>query len=115
MGDSKIVQLQTIADRDAQLDEKAARADEEKKHHDFYDKLWHEGYLAKIERERLEKEAEKERKAQMIKVLDVQRHMKEARVQNEKAQEVSEAEDMKKVWTAQEQAEKEAAVRVKIQ
>ncbi|CAK0910825.1 unnamed protein product [Prorocentrum cordatum] len=75
--DSKIVTLKTIADRDAQLDEKAARAEEEKRHHEFYDKLWHEGYLAKIEREKLEKEAEKERKAQMIKVLEIQRKMKE--------------------------------------
>merc|ERR1740138_2000964 len=78
--DSQIVQLQTIADRDAQLDERAARAVEEKKHHEFYDKLWHEGYLAKVERERLEKEAEQVRKAQMIKVLEIQKSMKTQRV-----------------------------------
>merc|ERR1712060_61180 len=49
--DSRIVELKTIADRDFQLDEKAVQAAEEKEHDEFYDKLWHEGYLAKIERE----------------------------------------------------------------
>jgi len=110
--DSKIVQLQTIADRDAQLDEKAARAVEDKEHHDFYDKLWHEGYLAKIEREKQEKEAEKERKTQMVKILEIQKQMKETRVQEDKAQEAVEAEEMKKIWAAEEQAEKEEKVNV---
>jgi trichoplein keratin filament-binding protein len=112
--DSNIVQLQTIADRDAQLDEKAVRAEEEKRHHEFYDKLWHEGYLAKIEREKLEKEAEKERKAQMINVLEIQRKMKEDRVEEERVQEAYEASEVKKVWAAQEQAEKDALVLVRI-
>merc|ERR1740138_1727373 len=112
--DSQIVQLQTIADRDAQLDERAARAVEEKKHHEFYDKLWHEGYLAKIEREKQEKEAEKERKAQMINVLEIQRKMKEDRVEEERVQEAYEASEVKKVWAAQEQAEKDALVQVRI-
>merc|ERR1711920_1083917 len=112
--DSKIVQLQAIADRDAQLDEKAARAEEEKNHHAFYDKLWHEGYLAKIEREKLEKEAEEVRKAQMIKVLEIQKSMKTQRVEEEKVQEAQEASELKKVWASQEQAEKDAVVRAKI-
>ncbi|CAK0809429.1 unnamed protein product [Prorocentrum cordatum] len=112
--DSKIVQLQVIADRDSQLDEKAARKEEEKQHDEFYNKLWQEGYLAKIERERQEKEAEKERKAQMVKVLEIQKSMKTQRVEEEKVVEAEEATEMKKVWTAQEQAEKEALVQAKI-
>merc|ERR1740121_2121592 len=112
--DSKIVQLQAIADRDAQLDEKAARAEEDQKHHEFYDKLWHEGYLAKIERERLEKEAEKVRKAKMISVLEIQKTMKTQRVEEEKVQEAREASEMKTVWATQEQVEKDAVVRAKI-
>merc|ERR1719188_2177087 len=59
--DSEIVQLKVIADRDFQLDEKAAMKQEEKAHDEFYDRLWHEGYLAKIEREEREKEMKRER------------------------------------------------------
>merc|ERR1719252_465214 len=85
--DSQIVQLQTIADRDAQLDEKAVRAEEEKAHDEFYDKLWHEGYLAKIEREEREKEMKRERNEQQTKTLGVQLEMKGRRIQEDKEQE----------------------------
>merc|ERR1712137_1299437 len=104
--DSKIVELKTIADRDFQLDEKAILMAEEKAHDEFYDRLWHEGYLAKIEREEREKEMKKERNDQQTKTLAVQLTMKEARVQEERVQESAEAEEMKKLWAAQEQEEK---------
>merc|ERR1712039_290280 len=108
--DSQIVELRTIADRDFQLDEKAIVAAEEKAHDEFYDKLWHEGYLAKIEREEREKEMKKERNEQQTQMLGVQLQMKQQRVQEDKEQEVIEAEEMKKLWAVQEQEEKEAAV-----
>merc|ERR1719188_1063700 len=105
--DSNIVQLKVIADRDFQLDEKAVQQQEEKAHDEFYDRLWHEGYLAKIEREEREKEMKKERNDQQTKTLAVQLSMKEARVQEEKVQEELEAGEMKLLWAAQEQEEKE--------
>merc|ERR1712039_822630 len=108
--DTKIVELQTISDRDFQLDEKALQHAEEKAHDEFYDKLWHEGYLAKIEREEGEKEMKRERNEQQTKTLRVQLQMKQQRVQEDKEQEVIEAEEMKKLWAVQEQEEKEAAV-----
>merc|ERR1711972_975262 len=83
--DSQIVELRTIADRDFQLDEKAIQMAEEKAHDEFYDKLWHEGYLAKIEREEREKEMKRERNAQQTRTLGVQLDMKQGRVREEKA------------------------------
>merc|ERR1712039_456652 len=89
--DTQIVELRTIADRDFQLDEKALQHAEEKAHDEFYDKLWHEGYLAKIEREEREKAMKRERNDQQTKTLAVQLQMKEARTQEEKDQEAAEA------------------------
>merc|ERR1719222_1129898 len=81
--DSQIVELRTIADRDFQLDEKAIVAAEEKAHDEFYDKLWHEGYLAKIEREEREKELKRERNDQQKRTLGVQQQMKEAKARED--------------------------------
>lgn len=53
--DTQIVELKTIADRDFQLDEKAARLAEEREADEFYNQLWIEGYHAKGEREEREK------------------------------------------------------------
>lgn len=111
--DSEIVRLQTIADRDHQLDEKAVRRAEEKAHEEFYAKLWHEGYLAKIDREKEEKQVKEERNAQLVNVLGVQLNMKEARVKNERAEEASEAVVMKQLWEQQEIEEMEVAKRVR--
>merc|ERR1712187_196878 len=83
--DSKIVELKVIADRDYQLDEKAAIAAEEKAHDEFYDRLWHEGYLAKIEREEREKELKRERNEQQKKTLGVQLGMKKVKADEEQA------------------------------
>eukprot|EP00933_Yihiella_yeosuensis_P015243 TRINITY_DN13363_c1_g1_i1.p1 TRINITY_DN13363_c1_g1~~TRINITY_DN13363_c1_g1_i1.p1 ORF type:complete len:498 (-),score=178.35 TRINITY_DN13363_c1_g1_i1:104-1597(-) len=109
--DSKIVELQTIADRDFQLDDKALRLAEEKAHDDFYANLWHEGYVAKVEREEREKAMRHERNEQAKATLAIQLDMKNQRVQEEKDGDAVEAEEAKKLWAAQEQEEKEAAVR----
>jgi len=113
--DSNIVALKVLADRDFQLDEKMVQKEEEKAHDEFYDKLWHEGYLAKIEREEREKAMKKERNGQQTKTLGVQLEIKQARVEEEKDQEAAEAVEMKKLWAAQEQEEKDAAVQERIQ
>lgn len=113
--DSKIVELKTIADRDFQLDDKELRQNEEKAHDDFYARLWHEGYLAKIEREEREKSMKHERNEQQKKTLAIQLDMKQERIQGEKKEEMDEAEEMKKLWAEQEVEEKEAIVRSKIQ
>jgi len=112
--DSKIVELKTIADRDYQLDEKSAMKAEERAHDEFYDRLWHEGYLAKIEREEREKELKRERNEQQKRTLGVQQQMKEAKFQEEKDQEAAEVLEMKKLWHAQSEEEKEAAIRERI-
>eukprot|EP00927_Polykrikos_kofoidii_P012043 TRINITY_DN1516_c0_g1_i1.p1 TRINITY_DN1516_c0_g1~~TRINITY_DN1516_c0_g1_i1.p1 ORF type:complete len:496 (-),score=173.38 TRINITY_DN1516_c0_g1_i1:76-1563(-) len=112
--DSKIVELKTIAGRDFQLDEKQMRREEEKSHDDFYDKLWHEGYLAKIEREEREKKIKEERNDQQTATLAVQLEMKTEQRQDDKEKENREAHEMKKLWAIQEQEEKDALVREKI-
>mmetsp|Transcript_47618 Transcript_47618/g.132458 ORF Transcript_47618/g.132458 Transcript_47618/m.132458 type:complete len:498 (-) Transcript_47618:62-1555(-) len=112
--DSKLVELKTIADRDFQLDEKAVQRAEEKAHDEFYDRLWHEGYIAKIEREEREKEMKRERNTQQTKTLDMQLDVKAEKVQAVREQEHLEAEEMKKLWRAQEEEEKEALIRERI-
>jgi len=112
--DSKIVELKTVADRDYQLDEKAAMMAEEKAHDEFYDRLWHEGYLAKIEREEREKELKRERNEQQKKTLAVQLQMKDSKVKEEQQQEELEADEMKKLWKAQEVEEQQAVIRDRI-
>mmetsp|Transcript_30097 Transcript_30097/g.86187 ORF Transcript_30097/g.86187 Transcript_30097/m.86187 type:complete len:499 (-) Transcript_30097:115-1611(-) len=112
--DSKLVELKTIADRDFQLDEKAMLKAEEKAHDEFYDRLWHEGYIAKIEREEREKEMKSERNTQQTKILDMQLDYKDQKVRTSKDQAALEADEMKKLWKAQEVEEKEAVVREKI-
>mmetsp|Transcript_65229 Transcript_65229/g.147135 ORF Transcript_65229/g.147135 Transcript_65229/m.147135 type:complete len:499 (+) Transcript_65229:129-1625(+) len=112
--DSKVVELKVIADRDFQLDEKAMLKAEDKAHDEFYDKLWHEGYLAKIEREEREKEMKKERNGQQLKTLNMQLDIKQRGKKAEAHSDHLEAEEMKKLWAAQEQEEKEAIVREKI-
>lgn len=112
--DSKIVELRTVADRDYQLDEKAAVKAEEKAHDEFYNRIWHEGYLAKIEREEREKALKHERNDQQVKTLAVQMEMKDQNTQKEREQEELLAQEMNKVWKAQEEEEKAAAVRERI-
>jgi len=112
--DTKIVQLKTIAARDYQLDEKAAAKDEEKAHDEFYAKLWHEGYLAKIEREEREKAMKHERNVQQTNTLGIQLDMKARKTEEEKGQSKEEAEELKKLWAAQEQEEKDALVRERV-
>lgn len=113
--DSKIVELKTIADRDFQLDDKELRSKEEQAHDDFYAHLWHEGYLAKIEREEREKAMKHERNEQQKKTLAIQLDMKKERLDGEKIEESAEAAEMKKLWAEQEVEEKEAIVRGIIQ
>merc|ERR1712238_101656 len=108
--DSQIVELRTIADRDFQLDEKAIVAEEEKAHDEFYDRLWHEGYLAKIEREEREKELKRERNVQQKATLGVQVEMRDNIERVDREVEKTEAEEMLKLWTAQEKESKEAVV-----
>eukprot|EP00931_Biecheleriopsis_adriatica_P100853 TRINITY_DN76092_c0_g1_i1.p1 TRINITY_DN76092_c0_g1~~TRINITY_DN76092_c0_g1_i1.p1 ORF type:complete len:495 (+),score=195.93 TRINITY_DN76092_c0_g1_i1:115-1599(+) len=113
--DSKIVELKTIADRDFQLDDKALRMAEEKACDDFYANLWHEGYLAKIEREEREKEMKHERNEEQKKMLAIQLDMKHERVQQDKDEDAAQAEEMQKIWAQQEEEEKQAVVRGRVQ
>lgn len=109
--DSKIVELKVIAARDFQLDEKQVQREEDKSHHDFYDRLWHEGYLAKIEREEREKAMKHERNEQQKGTLAVQLDMKSERVTAEKSQVEAEDAEMKQLWAQQEVEEKDGLVR----
>jgi len=112
--DTRIVELKCIAARDFQLDEKQVQRDEDKSHHDFYDRLWHEGYLAKIEREEREKHMREERNDLQKATLSVQLKMKHERQEEDKTVEAAEVVEMKKLWEVQEQEEKGAVVTQKV-
>mmetsp|Transcript_70188 Transcript_70188/g.183953 ORF Transcript_70188/g.183953 Transcript_70188/m.183953 type:complete len:499 (+) Transcript_70188:127-1623(+) len=111
--DTNIVELKCIAERDFQLDEKAARVAEEKDHDEFYNQLWIEGYHAKGEREAREKDMKAERNELQKRTLGIQLAMKGERVSDDKLVLDREAEEMKKLWLQQEVEEKEAEVRKK--
>lgn len=113
--DSKIVELKTVADRDFQLDDKAIRMAEEKAHDDFYEQLWQEGYQAKVEREEREKDIKHERNEVQKKTLAIQIGMKNSRVQDDKDEVAKEAEQMKKIWAADEAEAQKKVVHGKVQ
>lgn len=112
--DTQITQLKTIAARDHQLYEKDLQRQQEKEHDKVFDQLWYEGYLAKIEREEREKELKLERREDSKACLGVQIHHKERRLQEDKAIEDQEVRELKELWKAQEQEEKDAVVRERI-
>eukprot|EP00929_Paragymnodinium_shiwhaense_P083262 TRINITY_DN442_c0_g2_i1.p1 TRINITY_DN442_c0_g2~~TRINITY_DN442_c0_g2_i1.p1 ORF type:complete len:498 (-),score=242.21 TRINITY_DN442_c0_g2_i1:223-1716(-) len=112
--DSKIVELKTLAARDFQLQEKQVIRDEDKSHDDFYDRLWHEGYMAKIEREEREHQMREERNDQQKATLAVQLQMKKEVLDEERQKELEEVDELKKLWAEQEQAEKDAVVQTKV-
>lgn len=112
--DTQITQLKTIAARDHQIYEKELQRQEEKAHDKVFDQLWYEGYLAKIEREEREKELKLERREQSKACLGVQIHHKERRLQEDKAIEDQEVQELKELWKAQEQEEKDAVVRERV-
>lgn len=109
--DSKIVELKTIAARDFQLDDRNIKKAEEQEYDDFYAQLWHEGYLAKGEREQREKAMRKERDAAQTKTLGVQLAMKARRMDDEKQEAAAEGHKLKAMWAEHEQEEKDALVR----
>jgi len=112
--DTQITQLKVIADRDHQLVEKEHRRVAERDYDKVFDQLWYEGYLAKIEREDLEKQLKKERNGEQQRILALQLDMKADRVAADKAKLDKEAEEMKKIWATQEREEKEALVQAVI-
>merc|ERR1719191_1777682 len=70
--DMKVVELQTIAARDAQLIEKQDRVVREKHENEMYSKLWAESYGAKVEREEREKALKASRSNLQTRTLEVQ-------------------------------------------
>merc|ERR1719491_1557285 len=112
--DTKIVQLKTIAARDHQIYEKEQQREEERQHHQVFDQMWYEGYLAKIEREEREKELKLERREQQKDCLAFQLHHKERRQNEDKAVEEHEVRELKTLWKVQEQEEKDGMVREKV-
>mmetsp|Transcript_9127 Transcript_9127/g.20320 ORF Transcript_9127/g.20320 Transcript_9127/m.20320 type:complete len:498 (-) Transcript_9127:208-1701(-) len=112
--DSQITQLKVISDRDHQLVEKEHRRVAEKDYDKVFDQLWYEGYLAKIEREELEKELKKERLGEQQRILGIQLDMKAHRVATDKEKGEKEATQMKALWAQQEREEKEALAREKV-
>jgi len=112
--DCEIVQLKTIAGRDHQLFEKDIARQEEAEHNRVFDQLWYEGYLAKIEREDREKELRAERREEQKGILGYQLDQKEKRLNLDKGEEEIEVRDLKALWKQQEQDEKDAVVREKV-
>merc|ERR1719491_1339902 len=103
--DTKIVQLKTIAARDHQIYEKEQQREEERQHHQVFDQMWYEGYLAKIEREEREKELKLERREQQKETLAFQLKFKEQRINEDKTVEDQEVRELKGLWKVQEQEE----------
>jgi len=112
--DTEIVQLKAIAARDHQLYEKALAKAEEKEHDRVFDQLWYEGYLAKIEREEREKELKAERREQQKECLGFQIVYKEKREKEDKEIEDVEVRELKALWAASVQEEKDAVVKAKV-
>merc|ERR1719235_2765529 len=111
--DSKVVELKTIAARDGQLVEKAEIKQKEMEDDKLYDKIWHEGYLAKVEREKQEKELKAERNAMQKRTLAMQLDMKEQVATEKKETLEIERQDMLKLWARQEVEASEKVAREK--
>jgi colicin import membrane protein len=112
--DCEIVQLKTIAGRDHQLFEKDIARQENDEHERVFAQLWHEGYLAKIEREEREKELRAERREEQKGILKFQLDMKAERLEQDKAEEDVENGELKVLWQQQIQEEKDAVVIAKV-
>merc|ERR1711988_683814 len=75
--DSKLFELQTLAARDRQVEEKEERDQAERSENAVFEALWQEGYHAKVEREEREKELKQERNEQAKKTLETQLYLKQ--------------------------------------
>eukprot|EP00397_Hematodinium_sp_SG-2012_P034074 GEMP01036497.1.p1 GENE.GEMP01036497.1~~GEMP01036497.1.p1 ORF type:complete len:512 (+),score=170.54 GEMP01036497.1:29-1537(+) len=111
--DSKLFELEVLAARDDQVYEKALRKDVEAAEAEHWGKLWHAGYLAKVERETKEEELKRHRNKEMTNILGFQTNMKNDGRVEDKSKVIAEEEQMKMLWAQQKQeAEAEAARRV---
>merc|ERR1719323_1745310 len=100
--DSKVTQLKTIVDRDHQLVEKQAREACAQENDKVFDQLWHEGYLAKVDREERERQLREERAEEQKRVLAVQLDLKQRRVEEEQKQDEAQAAETKRLYARQE-------------
>jgi len=109
--DSKLFELQTLAARDRQVEEKEEAMAQEKKENAVFEALWQEGYMAKVEREDREREFKKERNEQAKNTLDTQLHLKVLREREAREVEAAERAEMRHHWAAQEEEAAEQVVR----
>uniref|UniRef100_A0A7S1FAR9 Cilia- and flagella-associated protein 53 n=1 Tax=Noctiluca scintillans TaxID=2966 RepID=A0A7S1FAR9_NOCSC len=112
--DSKVTQLSTIVDRDHQLVEKQAREACAQENDKVFDQLWHEGYLAKVDREERERQLREERAEEQKRVLAVQLDLKQRRVEEEQKQDEAQAAETKRLYSRQEVEEREIQLRDKM-
>jgi hypothetical protein len=112
--DSKLFELETMAARDWQVEEKQRRSDMDDAERAVYDALWQEGYMAKVEREERENALKAFRNAESNDTLDQQVAYKRAHEASEREQLLAEKEAMRDLWEEADKEQREQAEREKI-
>merc|ERR1719335_1294277 len=112
--DSKLFELETMAARDWQVEEKQRKNDMDDAERAVYDALWQEGYMAKVEREERENALKAFRSGEATETLDQQVAFKRAHEASEREQLLAEKEHMRQLWADAERESKEQAEREKI-
>jgi len=108
--DSNLFQIEVLAARDDQVHEKYARKDVEEEREVYFNKMWMEGYNAKLKREHMEADLKVKRNAEVTAVMAEQVDVKlkkeedeeatllhEGRLQKIKCEEEAEAERQKMI------------------
>jgi len=112
--DSKLFELETMAARDWQVEEKQRKNDMDDAERAVYDALWQEGYMAKVEREERENALKAFRSGEATETLDQQVAFKRAHEASEREQLLAEKEHMRQLWDQAEREQREQTEREKI-
>lgn len=83
--DSNLFQIEVLAARDDQVFEKLARKDVEEERDAYFNKMWMEGYSAKLKREHMEEDLKVKRNAEVTAVMAEQVDIKQKKEAEEEA------------------------------
>jgi hypothetical protein len=112
--DSKLFELETMAARDDQVENRLQRSEEEEAENAVFDALWQEGYQAKVEREEREKALKVGRNDEANRTIAQQLAYKEASEELERRQRAKEQAHMRAVWDQQEKEVEEQKLKEQI-
>merc|ERR1719377_99174 len=112
--DSKLFELETMATRDWQVEQRQKKADMDDAERAVYDALWQEGYMAKVEREERENALKHFRNSEANDTLAQQVAYKRAHEAAEREQLATEKEEMKRLWAEADKEQREQHEREKI-